>query len=78
MRSFANFENKEFDYQETIINQFIKYSGKPVFSMESATCHPLQAFADLITIEEYKKTARPKVVLKIGRASCRERVWQYV
>jgi N-succinyl-L-ornithine transcarbamylase len=63
VRSFARFESKEFDYQETIINQFIKYSGKPVFSMESATCHPLQAFADLITIEEYKKTDRPKVVL---------------
>jgi len=63
VRSFANFESKEFDYEETIINQFIKYSGRPVFSMESATCHPLQAFADLITIEEYKETARPKVVL---------------
>jgi N-succinyl-L-ornithine transcarbamylase len=63
VRSFARFESKEFDYQETIINQFIKYSGKPVFSMESATCHPLQAFADLITIEEYKKTDRPKVVI---------------
>lgn len=63
VRSFARFESKEFDYQETIINQFIKYSGKPVFSMESATSHPLQAFADLITIEEYKKTDRPKVVL---------------
>lgn len=63
VRSFARFESKEFDYQETIINQFIKHSGKPVFSMESATCHPLQAFADLITIEEYKKTDRPKVVL---------------
>ncbi len=63
VRSFANFENKEFDYQETILNQFIKYSGKPVFSMESATVHPLQAFADLITIEEHKKVARPKVVL---------------
>lgn len=63
VRSFARFESKKFDYQETIINQFIKYSGKPVFSMESATCHPLQAFADLITIEEYKKTDRPKVVL---------------
>lgn len=63
VRSFARFESKEFDYQETIINQFIKYSGKPAFSMESATCHPLQAFADLITIEEYKKTDRPKVVL---------------
>jgi N-succinyl-L-ornithine transcarbamylase len=63
VRAFAQFENKEFDYQETIINQFIQYSGKPVFSMEAATGHPLQAFADLITIEEYKKTARPKVVL---------------
>ena len=63
VRSFARFENKEFDYQETILNQFIQYSGKPVFSMESATVHPLQAFADLITIEEHKKVARPKVVL---------------
>lgn len=63
VRSFARFENKEFDYQETILNQFIKYSGKPVFSMESATVHPLQAFADLITIEEHKTKERPKVVL---------------
>ena len=63
VRAFAQFENKEFDYQETILNQFIQHSGKPVFSMEGATGHPLQAFADLITIEEYKRTARPKVVL---------------
>lgn len=63
VRAFAQFENKEDDYQEKILNQFIQYSGKPVFSMEAATGHPLQAFADLITIEEYKKTARPKVVL---------------
>lgn len=63
VRAFAQFENKEDDYQEKILSQFIKYSGKPVFSMEGATSHPLQAFADLITIEEYKKTARPKVVL---------------
>jgi len=63
IRAFANFESKFFDYNETIINQFIQYSGKPVFSMEAATGHPLQAFADLITIEEYKKTERPKVVL---------------
>lgn len=63
VRAFATFENKNDDYQEKIINQFIKYSGRPVFSMEAATAHPLQAFADLITIEEYKKTARPKVVL---------------
>ncbi|MDD3787743.1 MAG: N-acetylornithine carbamoyltransferase [Petrimonas sp.] len=63
VRSFAQFENKEDDYNEVILNQFIQYSGKPVFSMEAATRHPLQSFADLITIEEYKKTARPKVVL---------------
>lgn len=63
VRSFAQFESKTFDYEETILNQFIRYSGKPVFSMEAATGHPLQAFADLITIEEYKKTERPKVVL---------------
>ncbi|MHB9141627.1 MAG: Rossmann-fold NAD(P)-binding domain-containing protein, partial [Paludibacter sp.] len=54
VRAFAGLEDKNFDYQETIINQFIQYSGKPVFSMEAATMHPLQAFADLITIEEYK------------------------
>lgn len=63
VRSFARFENKDFDYSEAIINQFIKYSGRPVFSMESATCHPLQAFADLITIEQYKEKERPKVVM---------------
>ena len=63
VRSFARFENRDDDYQEKILNQFIKYSGKPVFFMESATVHPLQAFADLITIEEYKRNQRPKVVL---------------
>lgn len=63
VRAFAQFENKEDDYQEKILNQFIKYSGRPVFSMEAATGHPLQGFADLITIEEFKKTERPKVVL---------------
>lgn len=63
VRSFAKFENKEEDYTEMVLNQFIKYSGRPVFSMEAATRHPLQSFADLITIEEFKKTERPKVVL---------------
>jgi len=63
VRSFAQFESKQYDYEEVVINQFIQYSGRPVFSMEAATRHPLQSFADLITIEEYKKTPRPKVVL---------------
>ena len=63
IRSFAGLTNREYDYAETVYNQFVQYSGKPVFAMETATVHPLQAFADLITIEEYRKTALPKVVL---------------
>jgi N-succinyl-L-ornithine transcarbamylase len=63
VRSFAQFESKEDDYNEVILNQFIKYSGRPVFSMEAATRHPLQSLADLITIEEFKEVERPKVVL---------------
>ena len=63
VRSFAGLTDREYDYAETVLNQFIKYSGKPVFAMETATVHPLQAFADLITIEEHKTDKRPKVVL---------------
>ena len=63
VRTFARFESREADYTEQILNQFIRYSGRPVFSMESATVHPLQAFADLITIEEHKRSVRPKEVL---------------
>ena len=63
VRAFAGLKNKKEDYNEVILNQFIQYSGKPVFSMEGATRHPLQSYADLVTIEEYKETARPKVVL---------------
>ena len=63
VRSFARFESRDDDYNEVILNQFIQYSGKPVFSMEAATRHPLQTFADIITIEEHKTKARPKVVM---------------
>lgn len=63
VRSFAGLKDRDFDYAETIVNQFVKYSGKPVVAMETATVHPLQAFADLITISEHQATARPKVVL---------------
>lgn len=63
VRAFAGLQDRDYDYSEAIINQFIKYSGKPVFSMEAATRHPLQTLADLLTIEEHKKTAKPKVVL---------------
>jgi len=68
VRSFAGLSDREYDYAETVLNQFIKYSGRPVFAMETATVHPLQAFADLITIKEHTAAAdapsrRPKVVL---------------
>jgi N-succinyl-L-ornithine transcarbamylase len=63
VRAFARFENREDDYSEKILNQFIEYAGVPVVSMEAATRHPLQSFADHLTIEEYKTKDRPKVVL---------------
>ncbi len=63
VRSFAGLKDRNEDYEERVIEQFIKYSGRPVFSMEAATRHPLQSFADMITIEEHKRTTRPKVVL---------------
>ena len=74
VRSFAGLKDRDYDYAETIVNQFVKHSGKPVVAMETATVHPLQAFADLITINEKWAElqgnlatkcnhARPKVVL---------------
>lgn len=63
VRSFADFVDRDKDYKEHILNQFIELSGRPVISLESATRHPLQAFADLISVEEYKTKPRPKVVM---------------
>ena len=70
IRSFAGLTDREYDYAETVYHQFERYSGKPVFAMETATVHPLQAFADLITISEYSEHSEhpgrhrlPKVVL---------------
>lgn len=63
IRSFAGLSDRDFDYAETIVNQFVHYSGRPVFAMETATVHPLQAFADLITIDEHKPIDRVKAVL---------------
>jgi N-succinyl-L-ornithine transcarbamylase len=61
-RAFAQFESKEFDSQETIINQFIQYQGN-LFSVWRSYNTSFTGFSDLITIEEYKETPRPKVVL---------------
>jgi len=63
VRSFAGLTDREYDYSETVLQQFVQYGGKPLISLESATVHPCQAFADLITIDEYRKKDRPKVVL---------------
>ena len=63
VRSFPGLVDRELDYSEQVLNQFLKYTGKPLISLESATRHPLQSLTDLITINEYKTVARPKVVL---------------
>jgi len=64
LRSFPKLTNRDEDYNEDFFNKFIKYCGVPVVSLESATRHPLQSLADLVTIKEtWKGTEKPKVVL---------------
>jgi N-succinyl-L-ornithine transcarbamylase len=68
IRTFPSLKNKEDDYSELCIKQFIKYSGIPVVSLESATLHPLQSLTDIITITETLEGGggtgrRPKIVL---------------
>ncbi|MFN5550474.1 MAG: acetylornithine carbamoyltransferase [Bacteroidota bacterium] len=64
IRTFPSLKNKEDDYSELYINQFVKYAGVPIVSLESATLHPLQSLTDLITIQEtFKEKRRPKIVL---------------
>jgi N-succinyl-L-ornithine transcarbamylase len=64
IRTFPSLQNKVDDYSELFINQFIKYAGVPVLSLESATLHPLQSLTDIITITEtFKEKRRPKIVL---------------
>ena len=81
VRSFAGLTDREYDYAETVLQQFIKYSGRPVFAMETATVHPLQAFADLITIHESWNLPNPSQggamdtagtpLLRRGRGRCK-------
>lgn len=69
LRSFPKLHNRDEDYNEDFFNKFVKYCGVPVVSLESATRHPLQSFADIITIHEtwnplqVGANAKPKVVL---------------
>ena len=64
VRTFPQLQDKETDYSEQVINQFVKYAGVPVLSLESATLHPLQSVADRMTIQEtFREKRKPKVVL---------------
>jgi N-succinyl-L-ornithine transcarbamylase len=71
IRTFPSLKNREEDYSEQYIRQFIKYAGIPVVSLESATLHPLQSLADLITIQEnwgnkqkaHSENSKPKIVM---------------
>lgn len=63
IRTFPSLTDRERDYSEFVLGQFVKYASVPVVNQESATVHPLQSLADFLTIEEHKKTERPKVVL---------------
>jgi len=67
IRTFPSLKNKEDDYSEMFIKQFIKYANVPVVSLESATLHPLQSLTDIITIQESRRLltvdSRPKIVL---------------
>ncbi|MCU0420307.1 MAG: N-acetylornithine carbamoyltransferase [Cyclobacteriaceae bacterium] len=64
IRTFPSLQNKEDDYSELYIRQFIKYAGIPVVSLESATLHPLQSLTDIITIREvFQEKRKPKIVL---------------
>ncbi|MGH2666490.1 N-acetylornithine carbamoyltransferase [Flavobacterium sp.] len=63
IRSFPGLTNKEKDEKDYVINSFVKYTSVPVISLEGATEHPLQALADILTIQEYKTKRKPKVVL---------------
>lgn len=63
IRCFPGLTNRETDYAEVVLKSFIKYCNKPVISLESATRHPLQSFADIISIAETKQRVKPKIVM---------------
>ena len=64
IRTFPSLKNREDDYSELYIKQFIKYAGIPIVSLESATLHPLQSLTDIITVQEtFQQKRKPKIVL---------------
>ena len=63
LRSFPSLQDRELDYSDHVINEFVNYAVVPIVNLESATVHPCQSLADILTIEETKKVDKPKVVL---------------
>lgn len=63
IRTFAGLTDRDFDYGETVLRQFVRFASVPVVNLESATVHPLQSFTDWLTIEAHKTRPRPRVVL---------------
>ncbi len=63
IRAFAALKDREADDQEEVMEAFKRYAGVPIVSLESATLHPLQSLADMITIDHFKRVAKPKIVL---------------
>ncbi len=63
IRSFPSLKDREEDYTDHVIKAFVRHAGVPVVNLESATVHPCQSLADIMTIEETKKVERPRVVL---------------
>lgn len=63
LRTFAGLQDRSKDYEEFVLDQFVRYAEVPVVNMESATVHPLQSLADIVTIKEYQPKPKPKVVL---------------
>lgn len=63
VRSFPGLKDREKDYKDRLMSSFVEMAGIPMVNLESATLHPLQSLTDLLTIREYQKTDKPKVVL---------------
>jgi len=63
IRTFANLQDRERDYEEYVLSKFAQHISVPVISLESATLHPLQSLADLVTLSEYQTSPKPKIVL---------------
>lgn len=63
VRTFPSFNDREEDYAEVVLNGFVNHASVPIISLESATRHPLQSLADMMTIKEHEVKKKPKVVL---------------